>query len=111
MPELDWGRKLEQAALLEDGWDSYRAPRPSLASIEAARRVILALGPPHRVEPSAMGGMGVTYRSGTKKAYVECYNAGNTHYLFCDDSSEEMHTGPVLDLGKLFDDVREYFAS
>jgi hypothetical protein len=69
-------QKLEKMKTLQKGWNSYKADPPSIEVIEAVKQFVILL-PPDRVEPSAMGGIGVTYYRNNRKAYVEFYNKGN----------------------------------
>lgn len=84
---------------LQDGWNSYGAPRPSSLAIQNASRFIAAMRAaryfPTHVGPSAVGGVGVSRRVGTRKVYVEHYNNGSVHALFADDATEELETCPV----------------
>jgi hypothetical protein len=43
---------------------------------------------PSRLAPSAVGGVGVTHRRGSKTVYVEFYNDGRVLALFSDNVSE-----------------------
>jgi hypothetical protein len=94
-----WFQKLQVVAQLSDGWDSYKAPAPAATAVAAARQYlgILALlnREPTRVAASAMGGVGITHRQGSRKVYVEFYNNGTAHALFSDRDSREMRTAQV----------------
>ncbi len=47
---------------------------------------------PEHVEPSAMGGVGVTFSEGSRDVLIEFYNDGTAHALFSDDATEDMRT-------------------
>jgi len=84
---------------LGERWDSYSAPPPSRQAAENAKALVLAAAAggftPARVEPSAMGGIGVTFSHGSREAVVEFYNNGTAHALFVDDATDDMDTRPV----------------
>jgi len=84
--------RLDSLSDLGDGWNSYAAPRPSHEAISNAREflnVLLAARlMPNRVRPSSIGGVGITFRSGVRKVYVEFLNNGHTHVLFSDGVGE-----------------------
>ena len=94
-----WLERLKSLRELEAGWNSYSAPAPSAVAIEQTE---LFLGiaysrhiPPVRMEPSAMGGVGVTFIRGDREVVVEFYNSGTAHALLSDDSTDAMETRPV----------------
>lgn len=91
--------RLEEMRALRDNWNSYSAPAPTAAAIENAKLLVAAARTdgtiPERVEPSAMGGVGVTFARGDREAVVEFYNDGTAHALFADNKTEEMDTRPV----------------
>ena len=95
-----WFDKLTKLSRLSDGWDSYAAPAPGGRAIAAAELYLCALEllgwEPARVEPSAMGGIGVTHKRGVRKAYVEFYNDGRVHALFSDRTPAGMQTLPLV---------------
>jgi len=84
---------------LKDGWNSYSAPAPNPVAIENAKALVKEterLGTtPERVEPSAMGGVGVTFASGHREIVIEFYNRGTAHALFSDDATGDMQTQAV----------------
>jgi hypothetical protein len=92
-------RDLESLSALATGWDSYSAAAPSKIAIQNGVDLVVAADKasllPERVEPSAMGGVGVTFRSGENEVIVEFYNNGTAHALFTNERTEEMRTGPV----------------
>jgi hypothetical protein len=109
-------QKLDALKRLKDGWDSYSAPAPSTAAIDNAKALCdqaNRLGTsPDRVEPSAMGGVGMTFCLGNREAVIEFYNNGTAQALFADDSTGEMHTQaiPTTAAGyrRLINDVRKH---
>ena len=69
---------------LPHGWDSYSAAPPSRVAVKNAKALVIEAGKlgaePERVEPSAMGGVGVTFSAGRREVVVEFYNNGTaTH--------------------------------
>jgi len=109
-----WFGKLRKIAGLKDGWDSYTAPKPAPAAIAAAGLYLSTLDllawEPARVEPSAMGGVGVTHRQGSRKVYIEFYNNGTVHALFSDrsDHGPKMETKPVVaDVPSFYQFIRQ----
>jgi hypothetical protein len=84
---------------LQKGWNSYSAPAPNSIAIDKAKTLLtLAFHAdiiPERIEPSAMGGVGVTFTAGSREVTVEFYNAGNTHALFSNSETEALDTMPV----------------
>ena len=94
--------RLNRMAGMEKGWDSYRADPPSAVAIanarEFVRSAVKAGLPPDKVNPSAMGGVGVTFRrrkNDDEMVFVEFYNPGHAHALFAVGGVEHMHTQPV----------------
>lgn len=91
--------ELDALKKLPHGWDSYSAPAPSPAAVRNAKALLIEaakLGAePERVEPSAMGGVGVTFSAGRREVVVEFYNNATAHALFSDDATGEMGTRAV----------------
>ena len=92
--------ELDSLKDLQDGWNSYSAPAPYSVAIENAKAMVIEaykLGTdPERVEPSAMGGVGVTFWAGNnREAAIEFYNDGTAHALLSDDATGDMHTQAV----------------
>jgi hypothetical protein len=87
-----WRVKLVQLRHLRDGWNGYAAPAPSERAINTANSFVVTLlrakYEPKRLAPSAVGGVGITQRSGNKKVYVEFFNDGKVFALFSDGHSE-----------------------
>jgi hypothetical protein len=81
---------------LQPGWNGYNAPPPNQEAVSIATSALGALRgmpfAPSRLAPSAVGGVGITYRRGKRKAYLECYNSGQTVLLLSDDDAEQLQT-------------------
>ena len=90
---------LDTFGKLEKGWNGYSALAPTILAIENAkslvRESVAADTLPERVEPSAMGGVGITFTFDNRDVVVELYNSGTAHALFVDNQTEEMETRPV----------------
>ena len=91
----NWGGffdKLRSYSSLVNGWDGYSAPAPLHTAVARVYSFLYALRHsslrPTRVSPSVVGGIGVTFRKGQRKSYVEFYNNGSLHALFSDGESE-----------------------
>jgi hypothetical protein len=87
---------------LTKGWNGYSAPPPTSVAINNAEALVIETNAgntvPVRVEPSAMGGIGVTFAAGSREVVVEFYNNGTAHALFADNATEEMDTRPIAPL-------------
>ena len=107
---------LDALKSLEEGWDSYSAQPPNATAIENAKRLVLASARasmlPDRIEPSAMGGVGITFSRDRREVVVEFYNGGTAHALFVDEATADMNTQPVpttqAGLLHLLKDARAY---
>jgi hypothetical protein len=88
--------RLEALLDLQDGWNGYSAPPPHRRAVNMASAALVAshgmLSAPERVAPSAVGGVGITFRRGTRKAYLECYNNGQVVLLLSDVEAEQLQT-------------------
>jgi hypothetical protein len=84
--------KLDSFAKLKIGWDGYSARCPEVPAIRSAKLFLSQLSEndpvPHRVKPSVVGGIGITFRSQKRKCYVEFYNNGTVYSLFSDGQSD-----------------------
>lgn len=88
--------RFDELTKLKDGWDSYSAPAPSVTAIENAKAFVQeANGLDVALEPSAMGGVGVTFSAAGREVVIEFYNKGNAHALFAHEVTGEMHTQVV----------------
>jgi hypothetical protein len=89
---LAWEATLSKLSQLQEGWNGYAAPAPTEEAILTARSFVDTLlqeqYEPNRLAPSAVGGVGVTHRKGSKSVYVEFYNDGRVLALFSDELSE-----------------------
>jgi hypothetical protein len=81
--------RLAELAALKKGWDSYGADPPSAAALSSAQFFLfnstLHFAYPAKVNPSVIGGVGVTYRAGAARhpyVYIEFQNAGSTLALW-----------------------------
>jgi hypothetical protein len=99
----EWSTKLTRLTGLAVGWNGYDAAPPSEIAIQATRNYLSALRAaqwtPDRLEPSAMGGVGVTHRRGERKVYVEFYNDGRVHALFSERGDPPRMTTQPLEPG------------
>ena len=96
-PKVNWEMfftTLSSLKGLKAGWDSYRASPPSEQTILLAetflRRLVSDGFPPAQVAPSLVGGVGFTFRSNTRKVYVELSNKGTVHVLFSDGETKPL---------------------
>ncbi len=94
-PDDGWKQlfeKLESFGDLPRGWDGYTASPPTADALFNAQEFLgvlfLATFRPSRFKPSVVGGIGVTFRQGDRKVYVEFYNDGRVHSLMSDGATE-----------------------
>jgi hypothetical protein len=111
----DLKAKVDSFSELADGWNSYSAPRPARIAIRNVREFLDVLFAanmkPNRIRPSAVGGIGVTFRRGEKKSYVEFLNSGSTYALFSDGVEEPQVreiSGEYRDYLRLTGEIRKY---
>lgn len=75
----------EMKSLLRN-WDSYGAEPPNEAACTVAESFLDYVGAKYNdhfvVKPSAVGGIGFTFRSYSRSVYVEFRNTGNCHAVF-----------------------------
>lgn len=73
-------KKLSRFASLTDDWDSYGAEAPNSISVDTARNVIGVLADedfePTSVDPSAEGGICISFQCTNRYGDVECFNSG-----------------------------------
>lgn len=107
--------KLRSYSHLADRWDGYCAQPPLTIATKQSRDFLCALQysnlRPTRLRPSVVGGIGVTFRKGKRKSYVEFYNDGTVHALFSDGESEpEMRDVSPTPAGyrPIIADIQEY---
>src|SRR4051812_28873792 len=77
-------QKIEDMRKLEKGWNGYKADPPSTEAIQLAEKFTVLLPDYERFNPSAMGGVAITYQNGRRVAYLEFYNNGE-HALMLED--------------------------
>ena len=84
--------KLESYSKLATGWDGYSARPPEKTAIVSAKLFLSQLAEsdrtPDRIKPSVVGGIGITFKLGQRKCYVEFYNNGTVYALFADGQSD-----------------------
>jgi hypothetical protein len=91
-----WAVKLDSLTELTAGWDGYKAEPPSAAVVAAAKHFLASNDlSPSRLAPSVVGGVGITFKHGGRKAYLELTNAGAVSLLLSDGVSDP-HAEPVL---------------
>lgn len=73
-------KRLAGFASLKNDWDSYDADPPAAAAIEVARQLLERLASHHLqpsdIDPSAEGGVCVSFRQGNRYGDLECFNSG-----------------------------------
>lgn len=88
----NWNERLEDLATLEPGWNGYKADPPTGEVVKGVRGFIEFLRSrnlqPSKLNPSVVGGVGVTFASGRRSIYLEFRNTGNAHALFTDGESK-----------------------
>src|SRR5574337_1850939 len=71
---------LEELAHLSRNWDTYGAEPPAKSSLYWAKEAIRVLRqlnfPPSRIDPSAEGGVTISFAVRDKCAHIECFNTG-----------------------------------
>jgi len=81
---------------LQEGWNGYAASPPNVKAVCSASTAFIVLQAlqrlPDRLAPSAVGGVGITYRNGNRKAYLECYNTGQVVLLLSDAEAKQVTT-------------------
>ncbi len=84
---------------LQEGWNGYAASPPNVKAVCSASTAFIVLQAlqrlPDRLAPSAVGGVGITYRNGMRKAYLECYNSGQVVLLLSDAEAEQVTTHKI----------------
>lgn len=97
--------KLDSFYKLERGWDGYHAESPNEEAISQTKTYLdwIELYPPDnpelfrnlRVAPSVIGGVGVTFKNGQNRVYVEFFNDGNIYSLFSNQWKDVIHSEKV----------------
>lgn len=97
---------------LEEGWDGYDAEPPSHGAIDDASRLLHAASrmgmTPSRVAPSVVGGVGVTFRAGHRRAYVEYRNGWWLAFVLFSDGVGEPRSGEYRDRVAMLLEVASY---
>lgn len=90
--KLIMDERLERMRDLKRGWNGYGADPPSELASQMADRMLTMFSTGgqlvYRVAPSAVGGVGITWRDGRRKCYVECFNDGTVYQLLSDGLTE-----------------------
>jgi hypothetical protein len=115
--ELPFLAILDSFSKLKNGWNSYSSPAPTTLAIENAKMLVSEACAndtiPERVEPSAIGGVGVTFSAESREVVVEFYNNGTAHALFADNLTHAMDTRPVSpnlnSYRVILEEIRNYF--
>jgi len=84
-----FGRSLSQLVFIQNNWNNYGSPSPSIQSIENARKLLNYLQSegllPKRVLPSAEGGIAFIFHSNTEnRAVIESLNNNEIFFLLYD---------------------------
>ena len=91
--------KLQSFRSLEAGWNGFEAEPPSDMAITQARKVLRVLHElrfkPTRIDPSAEGGVGLTFLAGDLYGDIECFNSGEILAA----TSDRIHDPDVWELG------------
>lgn len=86
-----WREALQSAQALEKGWDSYVADPPNRVAAKNAESFLIVSEngsvKPTVVNPSVVGGIGITFRGENRTAYVEFRNTGTCHVAFLNEPS------------------------
>jgi hypothetical protein len=73
-------KRLSEISVLKDNWDGFGAERPGVFAIGAARNSLQALAEanlqPSSVDPSAEGGVCISFRRNGRYADIEFFNNG-----------------------------------
>jgi hypothetical protein len=73
-------KNLARMGALRMDWDSYGAEAPSNSAIEVSRSVLKILAEsefePASIDPSAEGGVCLSFRRGDRYGDIECFNSG-----------------------------------
>lgn len=98
---------------LQAGWDSYKAPPPSLGAIANALGLLAAAKEtnyrPDRVAYDVIGGITITYRcDDSRRATFVCSNSGQIHFLRTCQENEEILIEQVTDAADALKVAREY---
>lgn len=101
--ETDVSRLLVRARTVRIGWDGFSAAPPSDYALKGAEEfltLVLSNGlDPSRVEPSVVGGVGITFRKGERSVYAEILNGGKVVIVNSVEGVDnpDISTGSALD--------------
>lgn len=89
---LEIRRSLRRMRKLSDRWNADNTEPPNTRSLFYAERIIDLLVDlnlkPHKIVPSAEGGIAITFRKAAKYADIECFNSGEIVAIMADGISE-----------------------
>lgn len=108
-------KRLAELSHLQADWDSYDADPPAANSIELARHVFQSLSEndlePTGIDPSAEGGICISFGDGDRYADFECFNSGELLAVTSrgGDETDVWAVSDVdQDLGDALDKLREF---
>jgi len=85
--------RVENFANLNRGWNSYSAPPPNEMARETAKALLMSLSynnlVPQHVNPSVVGGIGVTFIGGDKEVFIEITNENKVFLVLTDFALED----------------------
>jgi hypothetical protein len=77
---------------LANNWDSYGAEAPSRLAIETGKYIISVLSgldlTPTSIDPSAEGGICISFRKGQRYSDIECFNDGTVLAVTAESDSK-----------------------
>ena len=111
-------KKLSRFATLEDDWDSYGAQAPNQGALDKARDVLRLLSEadfePTSVDPSAEGGVCLSFHQDDRYGDIECFNSGEVLAVTSTggDETDVWNTkGREQDLRKTLSRIRTFVGS
>jgi hypothetical protein len=111
----EWFAKLDALETPPKDWNPSLGPLPTPGVLSQTRAFLaqlrLAGKMPSRLSLSVIGGIGITFRRGERKVYVEFSNKGSVHALFSDNSTDpEVKRIPqdVTGYSNLIEEVEQY---
>ena len=108
-------KRLGKLSYLVDNWDSYGAEPPTRGSIQLARQLFRSLSnndlEPLAIDPSAEGGVCISFREGILYADFECFNNGEL-LAVTSRGGDETNVWAVRDVNQdldvAIDELREF---
>lgn len=91
---MDWEGRLSGMRTLEKNWDSYGADPPTAEVLDKAEHALRSMGESSflkSVNPSVVGGVGLTFRrpsESSRYAYIEFRNTDSVHLLLAIQTRE-----------------------